>query len=207
MNVEQLLEEIRIYLDNCKSGGMLGSGSTIRVNREELTAMLDDVRAQLPGELAESKQILKTKESILADARARSDRILKDAATEAGVMIDDNEIVNMARMRADDIIEEAQAKADEMMASAEEAARTMQLGALQYTQSMMSGLEDMYKNMVDQEKQYFDAVLTKLRDDHRQVMENKREIDMQLGYGTKGARSREDFEKKEESKPAASPEK
>lgn len=198
MNVEQLIDEMEVYIDNCKSAGMLGGGSTIKVNREELMAMLDELRTQLPRELSESKQVITTRESIIADAKAKADRIVQDAAREAGVMIDDNEIVNLANMRADEIISDAKAQAADILSKAKETARTLQNGALEYTQSMMSGLEYLYSGMIDQEKQFFDSVLSKLKEDHKQIVEDKREIDMQLGYGTKTARRKEDFEKKEE---------
>ena len=74
----------------------------------------------------------------------------------------------------------------------------MQTGALQYTQNMLGGLEYMYSSIIDQEKQYFDSVISKLREEHRQIMEDKQEIDLQLGSGMRSARSKEDFEKKDE---------
>ena len=66
MSIEELIEEIEVYVDNCKTAGVLSSGSMIKINREELLAMLDEVRTRLPKELAESRQIIKSKESIIA---------------------------------------------------------------------------------------------------------------------------------------------
>ena len=43
----------------------------IKVNREELIAMLEEVRMRLPKEIAESKRIVKTKDSIIADAKSK----------------------------------------------------------------------------------------------------------------------------------------
>ena len=63
MNIDQLIDEMEVYIDNCKTTGMLSGGSMIKVNREELLAMLDELRAQLPRELAESRQIIETRES------------------------------------------------------------------------------------------------------------------------------------------------
>ena len=76
---------------------------------------------RLPKEIAESKRIVKTKDSIIADARAKAQRIMQDEAKEAGVMIDDQEIVSMANMRADSIVSEAQKEADELNGRAREA--------------------------------------------------------------------------------------
>ena len=65
MDSAKLLEEIEIYIDNCKTAGVLSSGNMIKVNREELIAMLEEVRMRLPKEIAESKRIVKTKDSSL----------------------------------------------------------------------------------------------------------------------------------------------
>ena len=182
MSIEELIEEIEVYVDNCKTAGVLSSGSMIKINREELLAMLDEVRTRLPKELAESRQIIKSKESIIADAKARAERIVKDAAKEAGVMIDDNEIVALANMRADSIVKDAQKAADE----------------LQYTQNMLEGLEYMYSTIIKEEKEYFNSVLEKLKSEHKQIVADKQEIDLQLGAGIRTGRRKEDFEKKEE---------
>ena len=200
MNIEQLIEEIEVYVDNCKSAGVLCGGNTIKVNREELLAMLDELRTQLPGELSESRRIISTSDSILADARAKADRIVQDAAKEAGVLIDDNEIVALANMRADEIIRNANEQAESILSQAKETSKALQHGALEYTQSMMGGLEYLFDSMIDQEKKYFDSVIAKLKEDHKQIIEDKHEIDLQLGYGVKSTRSKEDFEKKNDTK-------
>lgn len=169
----------------------------IKVNREELIAMLEEVRMRLPKEIAESKRIVKTKDSIIADARAKGQRIMQDAAKEAGVMIDDQEIVSMASMRADSIVSEAQKEADELNGRAREAAREVQTGALKYTQNMLEGLEYMYSMIIKEEKEYFNSVLEKLKEGHKQIVADKQEIDMQLNAGIRTGRRKEDFEKKE----------
>ena len=197
MDSAMLLEEIEIYIDNCKTAGVLSSGNMIKVNREELIAMLEEVRMRLPKEIAESKRIVKTKDSIIADARAKGQRIMQDAAKEAGVMIDDQEIVSMANMRADSIVSEAQKEADELNGRAREAAREVQTGALKYTQNMLEGLEYMYSTIIKEEKEYFNSVLEKLKEGHKQIVADKQEIDMQLNAGIRTGRRKEDFEKKE----------
>ncbi|MDO5146741.1 MAG: hypothetical protein Q4D60_07035 [Eubacteriales bacterium] len=206
MNAEQLIEEIETYVDNSKTAGMLSGGSMVKLNREELLSMLSELRLALPKEIAESKRVMNTKESILADARARAERIIQDAAAETRAMIDGDEVVAMANMRAEEIVKDAEDQADEIILKAKETARALQTGALEYTQSMMGGLEYMYSSMLEQEKKYFDSVLSKLRAEHRQIVEDKHEIDLQLGYGSKGSRSRQDFEKTEEGASAKSAE-
>ena len=76
-------------------------------------------------------------------------------------MIDDNEIVALANMRADSIVKDAQKAADELNGKARETAREVQTGALQYTQNMLEGLEYMYSTIIKEEKEYFNSVLEK----------------------------------------------
>lgn len=198
MDSANLLEEIIIYIDNCKTAGVLSNGSMVKVNREELISMLEEVRDLLPKEIAESKRIVRTKDKIIADARARAQRIMQDAAKEAGVMIDDQEIVSMANMRAEDIVARAQKEADEVSTSARDTAKEVQIGALKYTQSMLEGLEYMYGTIIKEEKEYFNSVLDKLKKEQKQIAADKQEIDMQLNAGIRTGRTKEDFEKKEE---------
>ncbi len=198
MTVEQLIEEIEVYIDNCRASGVLGGGGMIKVNREELLAMIDELKVQLPREINESKEIVKTQEARVAKADAEAERIINNAAKEAEKLIDENEIVTMANMRAQQIIDEANEEADLIVMEAKENSFNIQSGALHYTQSILGGLEEMYSAMVEQESNYFGAVLEKLRADHKQIMEDKKEIDLQLGNGMKTSRSKEDFEKKEE---------
>ena len=84
MDSVKLLEEIEIYIDNCKTAGVLSSGSMIKVNREELLAMLEEVHDLLPKEIAESKRIVRNQDKIIADARSKAQRIMQNAAKEAG---------------------------------------------------------------------------------------------------------------------------
>jgi len=201
MTVEQLIDEIEVYIDNCRTTGVLGGGNMIRVNREEILTMLDELHEQLPKEIAESKQILKTRDTILADARSRADRIIQDAAKEASVLVDNNEIVNIANMRAQTIIQEAEEKAAEIDKSSRSKAHAVESGALEYTQGMLEGLEYMYSSIIKQERDYFNAIIAKLEDEHKKVLADKKEVDIQLNAaGARSARSKADFEKKEEAK-------
>ncbi len=198
MTVDQLIYEIEVYIDNCHTTGMLGGGNTIKVNREEILAMIDELKAQLPKEINEGRDIVRTQEMRIAKAKADAERIMSDAANQAAKLIDENEIVQMANMRAQHILEEAEAEAMAIVKEAKENSYNIQTGALQYTQNVLEGLETMYSSMVAQETDYFNAVLDKLKDDHKQIMDDKREIDIQLGNGFRSSRSKEDFEKKEE---------
>ena len=54
------------------------------------------------------------------------------------------------------------------------------------------------KPIIKEEKEYFNSVLEKLKSEHKQIVADKQEIDLQLGAGIRTGRRKEDFEKKEE---------
>ena len=58
----------------------------------------------------------------------------------------------------------------------------------------------MYSTIIKEEKEYFNSVLEKLKSEHKQIVADKQEIDLQLGAGIRTGRRKEDFEKKEEMK-------
>ena len=59
-------------------------------------------------------------------------------------------------------------------------------------------LHSKYRTRKKEEKEYFNSVLEKLKSEHKQIVADKQEIDLQLGAGIRTGRRKEDFEKKEE---------
>lgn len=180
ISIEQLIEEIQVYIDNSKPAGMLSGGNMVKVNRDELISMLDDVKMHIPDAIIDSQKILAEKDSIIADAREKANTIIDAAAKEAQKMIDENEIVALSKMRAEEIDAQTENQTKRKINEAKERAQSVQIGALEYTQSVLAGLEDLYANMIEQEKNYFNAVIAKLDEEYKMVQENKYEIDIQL---------------------------
>ncbi len=54
----------------------------------------------------------------------------------------------------------------------------------------------MYSTIIKEEKEYFNSVLEKLKEGHKQIVADKQEIDMQLNAGIRTGRRKEDFERK-----------
>lgn len=196
--MEELIEQMEIYIDSCPGGGMFAGSGTIKVNREELLEMLEELRKTLPVELRESQRILKTRDAILADAKAQATQIMNRAKEEAASLVNGDEVVALANRRSDDILKDAKKDADELKAAAKNNARAVQRGALEYTQEMLEGLQGMYESILKEEKAYFEEILSKLNEEYKKIVTDKKEIDMQLGNGMRTSRRKEDFERKAE---------
>ncbi len=84
--------------------------TTVMVNREELLELIDTAMNRLPEELRAARWLLKEREEYLATARRDGDEILTLARSQAERMVERNEIVKAAEMRARRIVDDAEAE-------------------------------------------------------------------------------------------------
>ncbi|MFJ4848875.1 MULTISPECIES: cell division initiation protein [unclassified Streptomyces] len=117
MDVQMKLDEIVAAVEAARSMPM--SASCV-VNRAELLAMLEDVRAALPDSLSQAQQLLGGREQMVEEARAEAGRILEAAHAERGSLISDTEIARRSQQEAERIVGEAQREATEIRAEADD---------------------------------------------------------------------------------------
>ena len=100
--IEEMISEIEIFIDNCKFQPL--SSSKIIVPREDLMQMVSELKLKIPNEIERCKKIMRNKEAILADARARADSIITESVAEANRLVDQSQIVAQTRSQ---ILQEA----------------------------------------------------------------------------------------------------
>ena len=86
----------------------------VRIDREEIYDILDQMRATIPEEIKQARWIVKERQEMLAEAKRECDRILGEAREQAARDASQTEIVKMAERQAQDIIEESRRTAREM---------------------------------------------------------------------------------------------
>ncbi len=84
--------------------------TSVMVNREELLELIDTALTRLPEELRAARWLLKEREEYLATARRDGDEILTLARSQAERMVERNEIVKAAEMRARRVVDDAEAE-------------------------------------------------------------------------------------------------
>lgn len=117
MDVQKKLDEIVETVGRARSMPM--SASCV-VNRAELLEMLDEVRAALPGSLAQAQELLGGREQMVEEARAEAERIIEGAHAQRGSLISDTEIARQSQEEADRILAEARREAEEIRAEADD---------------------------------------------------------------------------------------
>ncbi|MGI5428870.1 cell division initiation protein [Streptomyces sp. CA-179760] len=117
MDVQKKLDEIVSAVSGARSMPM--SASCV-VNRAELLSLLEEVRAALPGSLAQAQELIGGREQMVEHARQEAERIIGQAHAERGSLISDTEVARRSQAEADRILAEARQEAEEVRAEADD---------------------------------------------------------------------------------------
>ena len=85
----------------------------MRIDREEIYDILDQMRATIPEEIKQARWIVKERQEMLAEAKRECDRILGEAREQAAREASQTEIVKLAERQAQEIIDDARRQARE----------------------------------------------------------------------------------------------
>jgi hypothetical protein len=102
----------------------------VRVDKEEIYDLLDQMRATIPEEIKQARWIVKERQEMLAEAKREAERIVKEARERQEHLISHEEVTKAAERAAEDIVEEAQARE-----------REIRLGAEDYADEILNTLE------------------------------------------------------------------
>lgn len=99
---------IRRVIEMIDTSPGLPMSSSVRVNKEEVVAMLSDALSQLPEELRTARWLLKEREEFLAKQHREGEEMIAAASVRVARMADRQAVVKAAEVRAAQIIEEAE---------------------------------------------------------------------------------------------------
>jgi F0F1-type ATP synthase membrane subunit b/b' len=85
----------------------------VRIDREEIYDILDQMRATIPEEIKQARWIVKERQEMLAEAKRETDRVLQEAREQAVREASQTEIVKLAEKQAQDIVDDARRQARE----------------------------------------------------------------------------------------------
>ena len=100
-------------------GVPLGNDKCI-VERERVLSILDDIKAQLPTELAEAKRLVSARDEFIGNARREAETIRHTAEDQAQALVEHEEIVRTAKTRSTQLITTAENKSRELRRAANE---------------------------------------------------------------------------------------
>ena len=110
MDVLVLIDKLDDLVHNAKAVPLTDQ---VRIDREEIYDILDQMRATIPEEIKQARWIVKERQEMLAEAKRECDRILGEAREQAVREASQTEIVKLAERQAQDIVDDARRQARE----------------------------------------------------------------------------------------------
>lgn len=190
--IEDLIKEMEIFVDSCRFQPL--SSTKIIVPKEELMAMLRELRVKMPSEIDRCQKIVRNKEGIIAEAREQAEQMLSDATLEVESLVAEHEVVQLAQQRAqevmnqakreaEDIIAQANAEAGAILAAANQDGNSIRVGAMQYTEDALVEVENIMQNALVEGARRYNDMLDLIQQNLQVVTQNRQEISESL-YGT-----------------------
>lgn len=172
--IEQLIDEIEDYIDNCKYQPL--SNSKIIVNKEEIDELLRELKSTTPKELVRYQKVVSNQQEILKEAKEKAQALIDDAAARTNEMISQNAIMQQAYAQADEVVKTAYKQAQDILTTATLEANAVKNAAVEYMDNMLSAYEDVVANTMRTTQSHFESFYSQLSQYHEIAVSNRNEI-------------------------------
>ena len=100
-------------------GVPLGNDKCI-VERENVLEILNEIKTRIPVELAEAKRLVSARDEFIGNAKREAESIRKNAEDKARAMLEEQEIVRVAKQHSAELVKNAEYKSKELRRVANE---------------------------------------------------------------------------------------
>ena len=97
----------------------LGNAKCI-IEREKAIDIINEIKANLPSSIAEAKRLVAARDEFIGNAKREAEALRKGAEERARSMVEEQEVIRVARARSAETIASAEAKAKELRRLASE---------------------------------------------------------------------------------------
>ncbi len=94
-------------------GVPLGNDKCI-IEREKALDIINDIKAAMPSSLAEAKRLVAARDEFIGNAKKEAEALRKSSEEKARNMLEEQEIIRVARSRSAEMISSAEAKSSEL---------------------------------------------------------------------------------------------
>ena len=175
--IEQLIDEIEEYIDNCKYQPL--SNSKIIVNKDEIDDLLRELRQKTPEEIKRYQKIISNKEAILNDAREKAQALINEATEHTTELINEHEIMQQAYAQANEVVQLATRQAQEIVDNATLEANAIKDSIMQYTDQKLAEVEDIIAHAVEVSQTHYSNLVSDLNRINDVVQTNRAEFHAQ----------------------------
>ena len=108
------------------------------VDREKALDLIEEIKAQLPAEMAEAKRLVSARDEFIRNAKKEAESVRKMAEERARKLVEEQEILRTAK-----------AQAEELIAAADNRARELRRAANEYVDESMRSAEETVADALD----------------------------------------------------------
>jgi cell division septum initiation protein DivIVA len=137
--IEQQIDQIEDFIDSCRYQTF--SKTNIIVDKDELDALLEELRARTPEEIKHYQRIINNKEAILEDARRKAEEMINEATVHTNELVNEHEIMQQAYAQANEIVRLATQQGQDILDKAISEANAYRSSAAQYMDDMLAQIE------------------------------------------------------------------
>lgn len=111
-NIEELISAMYDTIQNARS--MPLAPDKCIVERDALLDMLDEISAQLPGELKQSRTIVESRNELINQARHESESIIRQAQEKARQLVSQEAVYVETKNQCEEMVRQTQARVKEL---------------------------------------------------------------------------------------------
>lgn len=152
MDVLELIDKLDDLIHNARAVPLTDQ---VRIDREAIYELLDEMRSTIPEEVKQARWIVKERQEMLAEAKREAERIVKDARQKQEELISDQEVTRQAERAAEEIVQDAKDRE-----------REIRLGAEDYADDVLAMLEGNLSKFIAAVRRGRDQVQGKSESEH-----------------------------------------
>ena len=135
MKVLELLDKLQDLVEN---GATVPFSTKIIVDPDVVLDLLDEIRAEMPGDLKDAIRITEQEKMIVDGAQREANKIMNAAERKVKELIDSDEITRSAYNKAQDMLKKANTES-----------LNMRIGSIEYSAAMLKDLQDKLREMMN----------------------------------------------------------
>ena len=117
-NIEDIIGALYDLVQDARS--MPLAADKCIIERDKVLDMLDEIIAQLPSELKQSRTIVESRNELISQARREAEVIIRQAQEQAKQMVTKEAIYIEAKRRSEELVQQTQNRIDELKKASNE---------------------------------------------------------------------------------------
>ena len=117
-NTEDIIGALYDMVQDARS--MPLSADKCILERDRVLDMLDEIIAQLPGELKQARTIVESRNELISQARREADGVIREAQEQAGQLVTKEAIYVEAKKRSEELVSQTQNRINQLRKAANE---------------------------------------------------------------------------------------